>query len=80
MAELKAKKKKLAAKPRFDRSKLNTAFMNNAKSGKDEVQGWALDFENDSQNVMKQPAAGPKKTESEQVQEAIQESLKAVPE
>lgn len=27
--------------------------MNNAKDSKDEVKGWALDFENESQNTMK---------------------------
>jgi hypothetical protein len=40
-------KKGAIAKPKIDRSKFNTAFMNNAKSNKDEVKGWALDFEND---------------------------------
>ena len=32
----------------FDRSKLNNAFMANAKKAKDESNGWALDFENDA--------------------------------
>lgn len=31
----------------FDRSKLNNAFFNNAKTQKDEVAGWAFDFNND---------------------------------
>jgi ferritin len=53
LAAIAAKKKELAAvkkvvKPKFDRSKLNAAFMNNAKDSKDEVKGWALDFENES--------------------------------
>ena len=39
---------KVKARPRFDRSKLNTAFMNNAKSTKDDTQGWALDFSNET--------------------------------
>ena len=54
MAAMKAKKKKTtaAARPRFDRSKLSAGFMNNAKAAKDEVQGWALDFENESQNMV----------------------------
>lgn len=29
---------------------MNNAFMNNAKSAKDEVNGWALDFDNDQTN------------------------------
>jgi hypothetical protein len=29
---------------------LNNAFMNNAKSAKDEVNGWAVDFDNDQTN------------------------------
>jgi len=41
---------KLAAKkPRksgFDRAKLNTNFMANAKADKDKVAGWAFDFSN----------------------------------
>lgn len=53
MAAMKAKKKKTTTtRPKFDRSKLSSGFMNNAKAAKDEVQGWALDFENDSQNVV----------------------------
>jgi PKD repeat protein len=40
-----------ASKPRFDRSKLNSNFFNNAKSQKDEVQGWAFDFDNDQQST-----------------------------
>jgi len=58
LAAMKAGKKKTAAaatnkpvRPKFDRSKLNTAFMNNAKTAKDEVAGWALDFDNEAQNV-----------------------------
>jgi len=53
LAAMNAAKKKKAgaaankpARPKFDRSKLNTAFMNNAKTAKDEVAGWALDFDN----------------------------------
>lgn len=54
LAAMKAKKAEAAgagttttkARPKFDRSKLNTGFMANAKKAKDEVNGWALDFEN----------------------------------
>lgn len=47
MATMKKKKtSKAAARPRFDREKLASGFMNNAKQAKDEVNGWALDFEN----------------------------------
>lgn len=47
MAVAKKKKaSKAAGRPRFDRSKLAAGFMNNAKQAKDEVNGWALDFEN----------------------------------
>lgn len=52
MAALKAKKKTTTAavsRPKFDRSKLSSGFMTNAKSAKDEVNGWALDFDNPSQ-------------------------------
>ena len=52
MAALKAKKKvgtSAATRPKFDRSKLSAGFMTNAKSAKDEVNGWALDFDNPSQ-------------------------------
>jgi hypothetical protein len=54
LAAMKAKKKKVggaavkSTRPRFDRSQLNNAFMNNAKEAKDEVKGWALDFDNDA--------------------------------
>ena len=56
LREMKAKKKaaggdKAKARPKFDRSKLSTAFMANAKTAKDDAQGWALDFSNDTQNV-----------------------------
>jgi len=47
MAALKAKKKvgtSAATRPKFDRSKLSAGFMTNAKSAKDEVNGWALDL------------------------------------
>lgn len=45
------KKGKVSAKPTvrkggFDRSKLSANFMANAKKGKDDVQGWAFDFDN----------------------------------
>ena len=41
------KKKKGGVRPGgFDRSKLNPAFMSNAKTGKDKVSGWAFDFDN----------------------------------
>ena len=43
------KKKKGPAKKRvggFDRSKLNAAFMGNAREKKDETQGWSFDFNN----------------------------------
>ena len=45
---MKAKKKPVAKviRPGFDRSKLSSAFMTNAKSSKDEASGWALDFDN----------------------------------
>lgn len=47
MAALKSKKTTATKqRPGFDRSKLNTAFMSNAKKAKDEVSGWALDFDN----------------------------------
>ena len=64
-------KAKAAAKPRakFDRSKLNTNFFNNAKTNKDENAGWAFDFDN--------PDAG-KKTEDAiltQVKEASLQDL-----
>ena len=64
------------ARPRFDRSGLNTAFMNNAKKPKDEVHGWALDFDNEAQNVA--VATGPRGgagTEDEQMQMALAASL-----
>ena len=84
-----AKKKKAGAaankpaRPRFDRGKLNTAFMNNAKSAKDEVAGWALDFDNDAQNVAVPqtgaqstgPKNQPRMTEDEQLQQALANSL-----
>jgi hypothetical protein len=34
------------SKTAFDKQKLNTNFFNNAKTKKDEVSGWAHDFEN----------------------------------
>jgi hypothetical protein len=50
MEKLKAKKKKTTtARPGFDRSKLNSNFMNVAKSNKDGAQGWATDFANPEQ-------------------------------
>ena len=53
MAALKKKPGMASKRPGgFDRSKLNTGFMANAKKAKDESQGWALDFENDKQNVV----------------------------
>ena len=33
-------------KPAFDRSNLNSNFFTNAKTNKDQVSGWAFDFEN----------------------------------
>jgi hypothetical protein len=51
MAALKSKKATAPARPKFDRSKLAAGFMTNAKKAKDEVAGWALDFDNDSQNI-----------------------------
>lgn len=53
MLALKSKKTGATTKqkPGFDRSKLSTAFMSNAKKAKDEVSGWALDFDNPAQNV-----------------------------
>ena len=51
MEALKSKKSKpTVTRPKFDRSKLNNAFMSNAKTSKDEVNGWALDFDNPAQN------------------------------
>ena len=49
MAKLNAKKKTgtLAQNSRISKTHLNNAFMNNAKSAKDEVSGWAIDFDND---------------------------------
>ena len=47
----KGKKTEVKARPKFDRSKLNNAFMSNAKSAKDDTQGWALDFSNETQNI-----------------------------
>ena len=49
MAKLNAKKKTgtLAQNSRISKTHLNNAFMNNAKSAKDEVNGWAIDFDND---------------------------------
>ena len=89
LAAMNPTKKKAAAaankpaRPKFDRRKLNTAFMNNAKTAKDEVAGWALDFDNDAQNVaVPQTGAqsvGPKNqtitTEEEQLQQALANSL-----
>ena len=46
MAALKAKKAIAPARPKFDRSKLQAGFMTNAKKAKDEVNGWAVDFDN----------------------------------
>ena len=55
MADLKKKgalaNKPKPVRPKFDRSKLNTAFMNNAKASKEKNEGWAMDFENEAQNV-----------------------------
>ncbi len=33
-------------KSTFDRSKLNSNFFTNSKASKDEVKGWAYDFDN----------------------------------
>jgi len=50
MERLKAKKKKTTTtRPGFDRSKLSSNFMNVAKSNKDNVEGWAMDFSNPEQ-------------------------------
>lgn len=62
---------KAKARPKFDRSKLNTAFMSNAKSAKDDAQGWALDFSNDTQNVAVKQGI----SEEEQVNQAIAASI-----
>ena len=54
MAAMKAKKATtgakagVAARPKFDRSKLAGGFMATAKKQKDEVNGWAFDFDNES--------------------------------
>lgn len=40
-------KKGATAKPKFDRKALNPSFFNVAKQNKDEVKGWAFDFDND---------------------------------
>ena len=52
MAAMKAKKASgakagLPARPKFDRSKLAGGFMATAKKAKDEVNGWAFDFDNE---------------------------------
>ena len=52
MLDLKKKPGMVPKKGGFDRSKLNNAFMANAKKAKDETNGWALDFDNESQNVV----------------------------
>jgi hypothetical protein len=36
----------VSKRPGFDRSKLNTNFFTNSKAAKDEVKGWAHDFDN----------------------------------
>jgi len=38
----------LPARPKFDRSKLAGGFMASAKTSKDEVNGWAFDFDNET--------------------------------
>ena len=52
MAEMKKKgaaaNKAKPARPKFDRSKLSDAFMNNAKASKEKNEGWAMDFENEA--------------------------------
>ena len=53
MAAAKGTTKKVV-RPKFDRSKLSSGFMANAKTSKDEVNGWALDFDNETQNVIKE--------------------------
>lgn len=52
---------------KFDRTKLNAGFMNNAKASKDEVQGWALDFENPNQQALI--------SEERQLQQALKNSM-----
>jgi hypothetical protein len=54
MAALKTKKvagakgkSGLIVRPKFDRSKLVGGFMATAKKAKDEVNGWAFDFDNE---------------------------------
>jgi hypothetical protein len=47
-------------KSTFDRSKLNSNFFTNSKTSKDEVKGWAFDFDN--------PDAGKMKDENLQLQ------------
>ena len=66
---------KAKARPKFDRSKLNTAFMSNAKSAKDDAQGWALDFSNETQNVAVKQGI----SEEEQVNQAIAASMQDKP-
>ena len=58
MSALKAKKAAgakaksgLPVRKGFDKSKLGSGFMAAAKTKKDEVNGWAFDFDNESQNV-----------------------------
>lgn len=53
MKELKKKKvkkgtKKAGGKNRFTKN-MNSAFFNNSKQNKDEVAGWAFDFEKEDQ-------------------------------
>ena len=55
MAALKAKKAAgakaksgLPVRKGFDKSKLGSGFMAAAKKSKDEVNGWAFDFDNES--------------------------------
>lgn len=77
MEALKTKKTKPAAKPRFDRSKLTTAFMNNAKKSKDETNGWALDFDN---HTSQDPRLAQQQliSEEEQMKKALKNSMEDI--
>lgn len=83
MAALKSKSGTVTKqRPKFDKSKLNNAFMSNAKTAKDDVQGWALDFDNPTQNAVSSQSADPKiikqskMSEETQMQNALANSFK----
>ena len=64
------------ARPKFDRSKLSAAFMNNAKASKEKNEGWAMDFENEAQNVaIPENQTDMSKTEQDQLAQVMKMSL-----